>query len=296
MFCLAVTFLLALTAMAQAKLNVVATLPDVGSLAREIGKDKIDLVVLGKPNEDPHFIPTRANFVPSLRNADVLVETGADLESAWLSPLLQKAQNSKIDAGKPGYVDASQGIRLIETTTTVAFSSEAHSRGNPHFLVDPINAAAAAQRIAKSFASADPANAAFYNANFGKFDALINAKVRGWRAILQDVQDKHLAAYHDSWAYFAHRFGLKIDVFLEPKPGTPPTPSHLTEVIQKMKEYHVKAIIAEPYQDRRLAEKIGRSNEAKVVDFAVFPGGIPGTDSYISLIDQLVKKYADALK
>ena len=294
--CFIASMLVLLPLGAQAKLNVVATLPDVGSLAREIGKDKIDLVVLGKPNEDPHFIPTRANFVPSLRNADVLVETGADLESAWLSPLLQKAQNSKIDAGKPGYVDASQGIRLIETTTTVAFGSEAHSRGNPHFLVDPINAAAAAQRVAKSFAAADPPNAAFYTANSRKFDALINAKVRGWRAILQDLQDKHLAAYHDSWAYFAHRFQLKIDVFLEPKPGSPPTPAHLTEAIQKMKEYRIKAILVEPYQDRRLAEKIARSNDATVVDFSVFPGGIPDSDSYVNLIDQLVKKFADAVK
>src|SRR5437763_4874584 len=225
-FCFVIAFVLAWPVLAKAKLNVVATLPDIASLAREIGKDKIDLVVLGKPNEDPHFIPTRANFVPSLRNADVLIENGADLERAWLASLLQKAQNPKIDIGKPGHVDASQGIRLIETVTTIAFEAEAHSRGNPHFLVDPINAAAAAQHIAKSFAAVDPANAAFYTANSKKFDALINAKVRGWRAILQDLQDKHLAAYHDSWPYFAHRFDLKIDVFLEPKPGAPPTPAH----------------------------------------------------------------------
>lgn len=282
--------------LAQAKLKVVATLPDLGSLAREIGKDKIDLVVLGKPNDDPHYIPMRANFVPSLRNADVLIETGADLEASWLSPLLQKAQNPKVDIGKPGRVDASQGIRLIETVTTVALGSEAHPRGNPHFMVDPMNAARVAQHIAKSFAAADPTNAAFYDANYRKFEAVINAKVRGWRAALQDLQDKHLAAYHDSWPYFAHRFDLKIDVFLEPKPGAPPTPAHLTEVIQKMKENHIKGILVEPYQDRRLAEKIARSNEATVVDFALFPGGIPDTDSYVSLIDQLVKKFASAVK
>ncbi|HUE41321.1 MAG TPA: metal ABC transporter substrate-binding protein [Chthoniobacterales bacterium] len=281
---------------AQAKLNVVATFPDVGSLAHEIGKDKIDLVVLGKPNDDPHFVPARANFVPSLRNADVLIQSGADLERAWLPPLLQKAHNLKIDVEKPGYVDASQGIRLIETVTTVALGPEAHSNGNPHFIIDPINASAVARHIAKSFAAVDPVNAAFYDVNYRKFDAVINAKVRGWRAILQDSQDKHLAAYHDSWAYFAHRFDVKIDVFLEPKPGSAPTPAHLTEAIQKMKEYHIKAILVEPYQDRRLAEKIARSTDATVVDFSVFPGGIPDTDSYVSLIDQLVKKFASAVK
>ncbi len=280
----------------QAKLKVVATLPDLGSLAREIGKEKIDLVVLGKPNDDPHYIPTRANFVPSLRNADVLIETGADLETSWLSPPLQKAQNPKIDIGKPGRVDASQGIRLIEMVTTVALGSEAHPRGNPHFMVDPVNAARVAQYIAKSFAATDPTNAASYDANYRKFDAVVSAKVRGWRAILQDLQDKHLAAYHDSWPYFARRFDLRIDVFLEPKPGSPPTPAHLTEVIQKMKENHIRGILVEPYQDRRLAEKIARSNDATVIDFSLFPGGIPDTDSYVSLIDQLVKKFAAAVK
>ena len=294
--CSVVPLLLVWTSLANAKLNVVATLPDVGSVAREIGKDKIDLVVLGKPNDDPHFVPARASFVPSLRNADVLIESGADLERAWLPPLLQKAHNVKIDIERPGYVDASQGISLIESVTTVASGAEAHSNGNPHFIIDPINASAVARHIAKSFAAVDPANAAFYDANSRKFDALINAKVRGWRAILQNLQDKHLAAYHDSWAYFAHRFDVKVDVFLEPKPGTAPTPAHLTEAIQKMKEYHIKAILVEPYQDRRLAEKIARSTEATVIDFSVFPGGIPDTDSYVTLIDQLVKKFASAAK
>ena len=288
--------LFGLSGIAQAKLNVVATFPDVGSLAREIGKDKIDLVVLGKPNDDPHYIPARANFVPSLRNADVLIQSGADLERGWLPPLLQKAHNLKIDVEKPGYVDASQGIRLIETVTTVAMGAEAHPNGNPHFIIDPINASAVARHIAKSFAAVDPANAGFYEANSRKFDAVIRAKVGGWRSILQNLEDKHLAAYHDSWAYFAHRFGVKVDVFLEPKPGSPPTPAHLTEAIQKMKEYNIKGILAEPYQDRRLAEKIARSTDSTVVDYSVFPGGIPDTDSYVSLIDQLVKKFASAVK
>ena len=294
--CSVVLLLLVWTSLANARLNVVATLPDVGSLAHEIGKDKIELVVLAKPKDDPHFVEARPIFVPSLRNADVLIQSGADLERAWLPPLLQKAHNVKIDIEKPGYVDASQGISLIETVTTVALGAEAHSNGNPHFIIDPINASAVARHIAKSFAAVDPANAAFYEANSRKFDALINAKVRGWRSILQNLQDKHLAAYHDSWAYFAHRFDVKVDVFLEPKPGTAPTPAHLTEAIQKMKEYHIKAILVEPYQDRRLAEKIARSTEATVVDFSVFPGGIPDTDSYVNLIDQLVKKFASAAK
>jgi zinc/manganese transport system substrate-binding protein len=282
---------------AQAKLHVVATLPDVGSLAREIGKDKIDLVVLAKPKEDPHFVDARPNFVASLRDADVLIDNGADLELGWLPPLLQKASNSKIDLGKPGRVQASQGIALLNPTPNVMLvAGDAHARGNPHFMVDPMKAKAIAQNIAKSFKAADASNAAFYDANFRKFEATINAKLQGWHAILQPYRDQQLVAYHDSWTYFARRFGLKIDVFLEPGPGLPPAPSHLTDVIQKMKEHHIKAILVEPYQDRRLAEKIARSTDATVVDVAEFPDGIPGTDNYVSLVNQLVKRIADALK
>ena len=282
---------------AQANLRVVATLPDFGSLAHEIGGDKIDLVVMAKPTEDPHFVDARPSFVVSLRNADVLIDGGAELELGWLPPLLQNARNPKIEVGKPGRVQASQGIRLMNVPTNITRAAgDVHALGNPHFAVDPIIAKAIAQHIAKSFAAVDPPNAAFYDANYKKFEAEINAKLQGWGAIMQTYQGLHVAAYHDSWPYFAHRFGVDIDVFLEPKPGIPPSPSHLTDVIQKMKELHIKAIIVEPYHDRRIAEKVARSTGATVIDFSQFPGGIPNSDTYVALIDQLVKKLADALK
>jgi zinc/manganese transport system substrate-binding protein len=282
---------------AQAKLNVVATLPDFGSLAREIGKDKIDLVVLGKPNEDPHFVDPRPNFVASLHNADVLIDGGAGLEVGWLPPLLQKAHNPKLDIGKPGRVQASQGIHLMNIPTNVTRAAgDEHSNGNPHFTVDPLIAKGVAQRIAKSFVAVDPPNAAFYDANYKKFEITINKALQWWRGALQLLQDQHVVAYHDSWPYFAHRFGLKIDIFLEPSPGIPPSPSHLSDVIQKMKRDHIKVIIVEPYQDRRIVDTVARSTEAKVVEFSQLPGGIPGTDSYVSLISQLVRRLADAMK
>jgi len=282
---------------AQAKLNVVATLPDFGSLAREIGGVKIDLVVLAKATEDPHFVDARPSFVVSLRNTDVLIDGGAELELGWLPPLLQNARNPKIEIGKPGRVQASQGIRLMNVPTNVTRAAgDVHALGNPHFTVDPIIAKAIAQHIAQSFSAVDAANAGFYDSNYKKFEATINAKLQGWGAIMLPFQGQHVAAYHDSWPYFAHRFGLNIDVFLEPKPGIPPSPSHLTDVIGQMKAHQIKAIIVEPYHDRRIAEKVARSTGAKVVDFSQFPGGIPGTDSYVRLIDVLVSRLADALK
>src|SRR5436305_9026406 len=117
-----------------------------------------------------------------------------------------------------------------------------------------------------------------------------------WYAAMQPIKGQHVMAYHDSWPYFAHRFGISIDIFLEPKPGIPPSPSHLAEVIGQIKSQHIKAIIVEPFHDRKIAEKVANATGAKVVDFAQFPGGLAGTDTYVALIDKLVKNLSAAMK
>jgi zinc/manganese transport system substrate-binding protein len=282
---------------AQAKLNVVATVPDLGSLAREIGGDKVEVTTLAKPTEDPHFVDARPSFVVALRNADVLIEGGAELEIGWLPPLLQNARNPKIEVGKPGRVQASGGIRLMNVPANVTRAAgDVHALGNPHFMTDPIIAKAVAQHIAQSLAAVDPANAGFYDANNKKFEATINAKLQEWGTALLPFKAQSVVAYHDSWPYFAHRFGLNIDVFLEPKPGIPPSPSHLAEVIAQMKAQHIKAIIVEPFHDRKVAERVASATGAKVVDFAQYPGALPNTDTYVKLIDALVSRLAAALK
>jgi len=282
---------------AYAKLNVVATLADYAAVAREIGGDKVEVTSLAKPTEDPHFVDARPSFVVKLRTADVLIEGGAELEVGWLPPLLQNARNEKIENGKPGRVSASQGIRLLDIPATLSRAAgDVHASGNPHFMVDPIIAKAIAQHIAQSFAAVDPANAAFYQTNYAKFEAAINARLQDWGRALLPYKGQQLAAYHDSWVYFAHRFGFVIETFLEPKPGIPPSPSHLAEVITKMKSEHVKAIMVEPFQNRKIAEKVASSTGAQVVDAAQFPGALPNADTYIAHIDALVGRVIAALK
>ncbi len=282
---------------AQAKLNVVTTLPDLGALAREIGGDKVDVTTMAKPTEDPHFVDARPSFVVQLRNADVLIDGGAELELGWLPPLLQNARNPKLDVGKPGRVQAAQGVRLMNVPANVTRAAgDVHALGNPHFAIDPIVAKTIAQHIAQSFAAVDPPNAAAYDASFKKFEATINAKLQEWGAAMLPFKGQHVVAYHDSWPYFAHRFGVEIDVFLEPKPGIPPSPSHLAEVIGQVKAQKIKAIIVEPFHDRKIAEKVASATGATVVDFAQYPGAITNTDSYVKLIDTLVARLSAALK
>jgi zinc/manganese transport system substrate-binding protein len=281
----------------QAKLNVVATLPDFGSLAREVGGDNVDVTVLAKPTEDPHFVDARPSFVVKLREADVLIDGGAELEIGWLPPLLQNARNAKIAAGQPGRVEASEGIHLMEVPAQLTRAAgDVHALGNPHFMVDPIIAKAVAAHIARALSAVDPAHAAQYQTNEKNFENTINARLQEWGTKLLPFRGQSLVAYHDSWPYFAHRFGFNINIFLEPKPGIPPSPSHLAEVISAMKAQKIKAILVEPYQNRKTAEKVAQETGAQVIDFAQFPGALPGTDTYVKLIDVLVNHLAAALK
>ena len=207
-----------------------------------------------------------------LRQADVLIDGGAELEIGWLPPLLQNARNPKIEVGQTGRVQASQGIRLMDVPANVTRAAgDVHAIGNPHFMVDPIIAKAVAQHIAQAFSAVDPANAATYDANYKKFEATINAKLQEWGAALLPFKGQSVAAYHDSWPYFAHRFGFNIDIFLEPKPGIPPSPSHLAEVIAKMKAENIKAIIVEPYHNRKIAEKVAHRPERRWSTSRNFP-------------------------
>ncbi|MGI8436678.1 MAG: metal ABC transporter substrate-binding protein [Chthoniobacterales bacterium] len=290
-------FAAALVASADAKIKVVATLPDYAAIAREVGGANVEVTALAKPTEDPHFVDARPSFVVQLRNADVLIDGGAELEMGWLPPLLQNARNPKLQAGQPARVDASEGIRLMEVPAELSRAAgDVHAMGNPHFMVDPIIAKAVAQHIAKTFAAVDPTHAAAYQTNEQRFETTINAKLQEWGAKLLPYRGQSLVAYHDSWPYFAHRFGFNISIFLEPKPGIPPSPSHLAEVITEMKAQKIKAIIVEPYHDRKIAEKVAAATGAKVVDFAQFPGALPNTETYVKLIDALVDHLAAALK
>lgn len=282
---------------AQAKLNVVVTTPDLAAIAREVGGDKIEITTLARPTEDPHFVDAKPSFIVKLNRADALLEGGAELEVGWLPTLVQGARNEKIQTGQPGRILGNQGIAMREVPTTLDRSQgDIHAAGNPHYLVDPENVKIVAQHLAAAFGQLDAANSGFYSANASKFIAALDAKLAGWQALLAPFKGQHVVAYHNSWVYFAERFGFQIDLFLEPKPGIPPSPAHLASIITKMKEEKARVIIVDPYLNRKTAETVARSTDATVVDVAQFPGGVKGTDGgYIALMDYLVNSLAKAM-
>ena len=289
--------LLTLAATASAKLNVVVTTADLASIAAEVGGDAIAVTTLAKPTEDPHFVDARPSFIVKLNHADVVIEGGAELEVGWLPALLDQSRNDKLVTGAPGHVNCSQGVPLLDVPATLDRArGDVHAAGNPHYIIAPSNAKIVAQNIAASLAIVDPPHAALYTANAEKFRAALDAKLIEWQKTLAPFKGRSLVAYHDSWPYFAREFGLTIDLFLEPKPGIPPTPAHLAEVIMKMKTENASVIIVDPYLNRRTAETVARTTGATVLDVTQFPGGLKGTEGgYLALLDHLVNSLATAL-
>jgi zinc/manganese transport system substrate-binding protein len=293
---LGVTALLGTGSVAGAQLRVVATTPDLASVAREIAGDRANVVALAKPTEDPHFVDAKPSFVVTLNRADVLVEGGAELELGWLPPLLENSRNSKIAAGAPGHVVGSEGIRLLEIPTSFDRSKgDIHSLGNPHFMVDPVSAKIVARNIASHLGQVDPKNAAVYNANLAKFNSRIDAKLAGWQQQLAPYRGAKIVTYHRDFIYLAQRFGLTIVDELEPKPGIAPSPAHLAEVIGKMRANNVKVILVQPFQNRKTAETVARQTGAAVLDTPQQPGAVSNTNSYFDMMDNLVGALARGL-
>ncbi|HEY9518158.1 MAG TPA: metal ABC transporter substrate-binding protein [Gemmatimonadales bacterium] len=278
------------------RLTVVATTPDLAALAREICGTSCDVKALAKPTEDPHFVDAKPSHIVTLNRADVLIEGGAELELGWLPPLLESARNSRIAAGAPGRIVASQGVRMLEVPATFDRSrGDVHPYGNPHFLLDPLNVKLIVAQIADHLSQVDPKSAGLYRANLAKFNAALDAKLVEWQKQLAPYAGMKIVTYHKDFAYLAERFKLDVVETLEPKPGIAPSPAHLAKVISTMKATGARVILVQPYQNRKTAETVARQTAAEVLDVGQQPGAIKGTEGYFSLMDFIVRTLATAL-
>jgi zinc/manganese transport system substrate-binding protein len=281
---------------AAAQIRVVATTPDLASVAREIGGDKVSVVALAKPTEDPHYVDAKPSHIVTLNRADALIEGGAELELGWLPPLLENSRNSKISAGAPGRIVASDGVKMLEIPTSFDRSKgDVHSLGNPHFMIDPVTVRIVARNIADHFAQIDSKNAATYNGNLSRFNTKLDAKYAEWQKELAPYRGARIVTYHKDFIYFADRFGLNIVDELEPKPGIAPSPAHLAQVIGKMKAGNAKVILVQPFQNRKTAETVARQTGATVLDTPEQPGAASNTTTYFDMMDNLVHTLAGGL-
>ena len=280
-----------------AKIAVVATTPDLGAIAKEIGGDMIEVKTLAKPTEDPHFVDAKPSLVVTLNRADMLIEGGAELEVGWLPPLLETARNDKIAAGAPGLVIASQGIRMLEVPATLDRSrGDVHAQGNPHFLLDPGNVKLVAARIADHLGKIDPPRAIAYKQNLATFNNRVDVKSADWAKMMVSFKGAKIVTYHNDFIYFANRYGFQVVETLEPKPGIAPSAAHIAKVIQTMKSAGAKIVLVQPYQNRKTAETVARQADAMVIDYSQQPGALKNTATYFDLMDNMVKTIAAALQ
>jgi zinc/manganese transport system substrate-binding protein len=289
-------FLLAATA--QAELNVVATLPDFGSIAQKIGGEKVKVTSIAKGTEDPHFVDAKPSYIRLLNQADVLLEGGADLEVGWLPPLVNNARNPKILTQAPGRVNLSKGIRLLEVPTGALDRSmgDVHPLGNPHYWLDPANGKIIASTVADTFSNLDPANASHYAGNLREFNAVLDEKIPEWTKVLAPYRGTKVVTYHKSLTYLLDRFGLELAGTIEPKPGIEPSASYINGLIPRLKSQATKLILVEPFRPRKTPTSVAQAIGAKLLLVPASVNGHEKVKDYISLFDYDVAQIATALK
>jgi zinc/manganese transport system substrate-binding protein len=283
---------------ADSKLNVVTTTEDLASLAREVGGDRISVESIARGYQDPHFVEAKPSFILKLQKADLLIVVGRELEIGWLPPLIQQSRNAKVQVGAEGYLDASQGVRILEIPTgqITRAMGDVHPQGNPHYWLDPENGRVIAKSICDKLSQFRPADRAYFEQRLAAFNTRLTDAVKKWTGQMAPYKGTKVVTYHRSFPNFADRFGLDIIGYVEPRPGIPPSPSHTLDLIQEMKRQNVKLILVEPYFDLATPESVARATGGKVLVMPPSVGGVKEAVDFFALFDYDVTLLADAIK
>jgi zinc/manganese transport system substrate-binding protein len=269
------------------KLKVITTLTDLASLTQEVGGDKVEVEALARGYQDPHFVEPKPSFLLKLRNADLLISVGLELEIGWLPALITQSGNGRIQRGAPGYLDASQFAQILEIPQGAVTRAEGdvHPLGNPHYWLDPDNGRRIAKGIAAKLGEMDPQDAAYFQQRYQDFEKRLAEADKKWLAAMAPYRGRKVVTYHRSWPNFARHFGLDVIGYIEPRPGIPPTPSHTIELVNQMKRDGVKIQLIEPYFDLKTPNSIASMTNGKVVVLLPSVGGKPEVTDYFKLFD-----------
>ena len=316
-------------------LRIVTSLSTYAAIAREIVGDRGDVVSIGRGDEDPHHVQPRPSFALALRQADLFVSTGLDLE-LWVPTLLDKANNPKVNDGGPGYVTAYTGVQLLDVPTSTSRSEgDIHAFGNPHIWGDPINAIIIGKNILTGLTRVSPENADYFASRYAawktsvlqalvgqdllnllgdetvynlvdqqKFWNFVHTQqyqgkpladhLGGWFKTLAPYRGDGMVCYHKEWDYFSERFDIPCVDFIEPKPGIPPTPGHVADLINLIREKHIPVIFTANFYDQAQARTIADRTGATAVIVPANAGGASGADTYVELVDYWVQHLAEA--
>lgn len=283
---------------AGGKLNVVTATTDMAALVTEVGGDRVSVTPIARGYQDPHFVDAKPSFLLNLKRADLLVTVGLELEVGWLPPLITQSGNPKIQPAAPGYFEASRFAEILEVPTGAVNRAmgDVHPMGNPHYWLDPQNGLRVATGLAQKLSQMDPGGAAYYQQRLADFQRRLGDASKRWDERMKPYRGRKVVTYHRSWPNFVKRFGLQVVDYVEPRPGIPPSPAHVVELITEMKREHVKLILVEPYFDLKTPQSVAREVGGEVVVLMPSVGGDANVPDYIKLFDRDVDLLAQALQ
>lgn len=280
-----------------APLPVAATTTDLKSLVEEVGGDRVRVESLAGAMHDPHAMEIKPRQIAWLKRSALLVRIGLDHEP-WLARAVAAAGEPRLAPGGAGDLDASRGIELLQSETPRLRAdrrAHVHAFGNPHYWLDPENARPITAAILERLARLRPEERAVFAANRDRFLGRLDAGLARWKRSLAPYRRARAVVTHESWPYFAERFGLVVVAAIEPTPGVPPTPATLAELVRRMQDSDVRLIIAEPWSDASLVRQIAERSGARVAALVASVGADPAAGDYLALFDLNVRRLATAL-
>ena len=279
------------------KLRVVTTIPDLKALVEEVGGDLVDVESLARGTQNAHEVEIRPSLMLRLRRADLFFENGLELD-AWSDVAVLGANNPKIVRGAPGRVDVSRGVQVLEVPSARVDRSmgDVHPLGNPHYSLDPGLAPIVTQNILDGLVRVAPELRATFEKNRAAFLARLEEAMVRWTKTLEPVRGAKVVVYHPDYIYFLTRFGIVQAGMVEDRPGIPPSPQHLAQLIRQMKDERVKVILVQPWSDLKLAQRVAEEAGARAVVIPTMVGGVKGAETYMGTIDYNVTALAQALR
>lgn len=283
------------------KLKVVASTSDLAALAAEVGGDRAEVESIVRGNQDPHSVESKPSYLLKLRQADLLIVVGLQLEGDWLTrgvhrtPLISESGNPRIQPGASGHFDASQYAEIIGAPSEPRIP-DIQPFGSPQYWLDPENGRRIAQALANKLSELRPNEGSYFNGRFQVFSKRLSDAEKVWDAQMEPYRGRKVVTYRRSWPNFLKRFQLVSVGEIEPRPGIPPSRSHTRELINVMKRENVKVILVEPYFEGKTPNAIARETGAKVVVLPSSVGGEKGVTDYFKLFDYDLTLLSSALK
>jgi zinc/manganese transport system substrate-binding protein len=283
--------LLFVTSPVSAALNVFACEPEWASLVEELGRDKVKVFSATTAQQDPHRIQARPSLIAKMRRADLLVCTGAELETGWLPVLLRRAANPKVQPGQPGYFEAAQHVTLLDKPERLdRAEGDIHATGDPHLHLNPHNLSRIANALTARLITLDPENTIYYTNSRDDFLNRWQGAISRWEQQTVALRGIGIVSQHKSWTYLIDWLEMKEIARLEPKPGIPPSTTYLTQVLTTLQQQPARAVLITPYQNPKASEWLHSRTSIPVVDLPYTVGGDADATTLFGLFDSTINK------